>query len=521
MSITDITNQFRTCPTTGLKVHMPAQRLIWINAVSAVVFLLVGGILALLIALTRWPAVHLLPQDLFYRFVTAHGINMLVFWIVFFEMAGVIFAAQTILGSRYPGIKFGWFNYILMITGAIMVEVMVFSGKADVMFTAYPPLKAHPLFYLGIILFAVGALLNCFQFIYALIIAKREGWHKGSLPLFTFGILVAVVIAIFTLVSGAAAFIPTFLWSIGIIDRVDPEYFRISFWGFGHSAQQLNLAAMVSIWYLLANLTTGAKPVNQKMCRWAFVLYLLGINLGSIHHNLVDPGLSATYRIFNTSYLFYAATIGSMIHAFSIPAAVETAQRAKGFTRGLFQWLTNAPWGQPGFSGMALSMVIFGFFGGVTGIILSVEQLNMLSHNNLRVPGHFHMTVVGGTTLAFMALTYYVIPLVLQRKLIGEKLAKYQPYVFGFGVMLFATGMHFAGVMGAPRRHWDVTFQNAVIQVPFDPAMYTMLALVGIGAIMAFTGLLMFIYVAVLSVFFGEKIPSKIEPYSPQHAGTN
>ena len=38
-------------------------------------------------------------------------------------------------------------------------------------------------------------------------------------------------------------------------------------------------------------------------------------------------------------------------------------------------------------------MVIFGFFGGVTGIILSVEQLNMLSHNNLRVPGHFHMTV--------------------------------------------------------------------------------------------------------------------------------
>jgi len=168
----------------------------------------------------------------------------------------------------------------------------------------------------------------------------------------------------------------------------------------------------------------------------------------------------------------------------------------------------------------AQTQAFFGFFGGVTAIILSVEQLNMLSHNNLRVPGHFHMTVVGGTTLAFMALTYYVIPLVLQRKLIGEKIAKYQPYVFAFGLMMFATGMHFAGVMGAPRRHWDVTFQNAVIQVPFDPAMYTMLALVGIGAILAFTGLLMFIYVAVLSVFFGEKIPSKIEPYSPQHANS-
>lgn len=307
-------------------------------------------------------------------------------------MAGIIFAAQTILGSRYPGIKFGWFNYILMISGAIMVEVVGLHGQGGCHVYRIPTA--------GIILFAVGALFNCFQFIYALIIAKREGWHKGSLPLFTYGILTAVIIAIFTLVSGAAAFIPAFLWSIGVIPHIDPEYYRIAFWGFGHSAQQINLAAMVAIWYMLANLTTGAQPVNQRMwmCRWAFVLYLLGINLGSIHHNLVDPGLSATYRIFNTSYLFYAATIGSMIHAFSIPAAVETAQRA-GFTRGLFQWLTNAPWGQPGFSGLVLSMVIFGFFGGVTGIILSVEQLNMLSHNNLRVPGHFHMTVVGGTSL--------------------------------------------------------------------------------------------------------------------------
>ena len=50
---------------------------------------LIGGVMALLIALTRWPAVHLLPQDLFYRFITAHGLNMLVFWIVFLRTIGV------------------------------------------------------------------------------------------------------------------------------------------------------------------------------------------------------------------------------------------------------------------------------------------------------------------------------------------------------------------------------------------------------------------------------------------------
>ncbi len=72
-------NTFRTCTVTGFKVHLPAQRLIIANAVAAVVFLLIGGVLALLIALTRWPAVHLLPADIFYTFLTAHGLTMLVF----------------------------------------------------------------------------------------------------------------------------------------------------------------------------------------------------------------------------------------------------------------------------------------------------------------------------------------------------------------------------------------------------------------------------------------------------------
>ncbi len=513
-------NKFRTCQTTGLKVYLPAQRLMWAHAVSAVVFLLIGGIMALLIVLTRWPAVHLLPQDLFYRFVTAHGTDMLVMWIVFFEIAGLIFSSTAVLNNRYPAIKFGWFNYFLMLIGAVMVNVMIFAGKADVMFTAYPPLKAHPLFYLGIILFAVGALLSIFQFFYALVVAKKEGYHKGSLPLFTYGLVAAAVIGVWTLLSGAITFVPTLFWSMGWIDTIDPAFYRIAFWGFGHSAQQINLCATVAIWYLLANLSTGATPVNQKLCRAAFIMYVLGINLGSIHHLLVDPGLSSTYRIFNTSYLFYIAVLASLIHAYSIPSAIEVAQRKKGLSRGLFEWLTKAPWGNPTWSGLVISMLIFGFFGGVTGVLLSVEQLNMVSHNTMRVPGHFHAIVVGGTTLAFMVLTYILIPLAFQRKLIGEKLTKYQPYVFGLGITLLGTGMHFAGVMGAPRRHWDVTMQNAIFQVPFDSSMYTMLGLMGIGGIIAFIGLLMYIYVAVMSVFFGEKIPPKMEEHNPAHAVT-
>ena len=54
-------------------------------------------------------------------------------------------------------------------------------------------------------------------------------------------------------------------------------------------------------------------------------------------------------------------------------------------------------------------------------------------HNTLYVPGHFHATVVAGTTLAFMAITYLLVPLIFQREIIWPTLAKWQPYLFGIG----------------------------------------------------------------------------------------
>ena len=89
---------FRTCRFTGLKVDIAAQRLIKANAVAAVVFLAVGGLMGLLVALTRWPAIQLLPSEWFYLVLTGHGATVLLFWIIFFEIA-LLYFAQPILGA--------------------------------------------------------------------------------------------------------------------------------------------------------------------------------------------------------------------------------------------------------------------------------------------------------------------------------------------------------------------------------------------------------------------------------------
>jgi len=150
---------FRTCPSTGLLFHEPAEKLIKAHAVAAVVSLLVGGILALGVTLTRWQAVHLLPPDWFYLFLTAHGLNMLVFWIIFFEIAILYFASSTLLRCRLATPGLAWTGFALMIVGALVNNYAVFSGTSSVMFTSYAPMGAHPTFYLGLILFSVGALI--------------------------------------------------------------------------------------------------------------------------------------------------------------------------------------------------------------------------------------------------------------------------------------------------------------------------------------------------------------------------
>ncbi len=501
-----INREFRTCQATGLKVHLPAEALIKANAVVAIVFLAIGGTFGLLVALTRWPAVHLLPADWFYLILTAHGLDVLIVWIIFFEMAVLYFASAILLGSRLATPWLGWVAFWMMLIGAVMINVAVLQGGSSVMFTSYVPLQAAPHFYLGFIIFAVGALIGCFIFFGTLVIAKDEKTYDGSVPLVTFGAITAAIIAVFTIVSGAIILIPTFLWSIGLISNIDPLMYKVVWWGMGHSSQQINVSAHVAIWYAIAALVLGAKPLSEKVSRTAFLLYILFLQLASAHHLLVEPGISSEWKIFNTSYAMYLAVLGSMIHGMTVPGSIEAAQRRRGFTKGLFEWLRKAPWGNPAFAGMFMSLVLFGFLGGISGVILGTEQLNIIMHNTLYVPGHFHGTVVAGTTLAFMAVTYLLIPLIFRRQVIWQGLAKWQPYLFGLGVAGISLFMMGAGTLGVPRRHWDITFSDALIGADFPGTAFMMMGLNGLSAILAAIGGLAFVLIVVGSVLFGKPV---------------
>ena len=512
MNSQSATVDHRICNTTGLTVFFRSEFFIKINAVMGVVFLLVGAIAAILLALTRWSAVMFLDEVWFYRILTLHGVNMLVFWIIFIEMAILYFASSTLLNTRIFSKTLAHISFVMMVVGALITNYIILDGRADVLLTSYVPLQAHPLFYVGILLFAVGALLVCFNYFATLYIAKKNKTYTGSVPLVTFAATTAAIIAVIAILHGAMALIPSFLWSVGLMAEPDAGVYRLLWWGLGHQTQQVNVAAMVGVWYFMATMTTGAKPLNETVCRGAFVLYILFINIASAHHLLVDPGVSTEWKIWNTSYAMYLAVLASMIHGYTVPASMEVAQRRKGFTKGLFGWFAKLPWKDPGFSSVALSAIIFGFIGGITGVTLGTEQINIMAHNTMRIPGHFHATVVGGTTLAFMGLCYYLVPLIFQRDFYLRSWARVQPYIFAIGITMMSLGMSLAGTYGVPRRTYDSDFTGAAIETGFDPVAHILLGVLGIGGVIAFLGMMLFIGLVVAAAFFGPPIKDRKMP---------
>jgi len=371
--------------------------------------------------------------------------------------------------------------------------------------TAYAPLQSPPAFYAGVILFIVGAVVAALPFFLTLWQERRE-FPNRSLPLVAFGAFVTSIIAVEALVGGLITFVVTFLWRVDLIQWMDAAWYRQMYWTIGHGTQQINLAAMVTVWYFLTHVVGGAEVVSEKVSRSAFILYLFFINLGAAHHLLSDPAVSSGWRIWNASYAFYGAAFASMIHAFAIPAGLEAGRRKLGRGGGTFGWLTNAPWSNPVFSATIFSIILFGFLGGVTGVIMGQLQVNMTWHNTFATVGHFHGTVAVGTTLAFMGLVFFVVRTMFQRRLSFPRLASFQPYFYAGSMGIVVLMMMYLGILyGLPRRTAEV-----VRNIPGTDfslvAASPLFMILGPFAILAILAGTVFLVVAVASLLVGDRV---------------
>src|SRR5215471_3753101 len=131
-------------------------------------------------------------EELYYIAVTAHGVLMALVFTTFFIMGlGYVFAQESLGTIRGRGVA--WAAYWIAVAGSATTAVTILGGKATVLYTFYPPLQAHPLFYIGATLLVVGSWIWG-----GVIIASYRSWrreHRGvPAPLSIHGMLATIIL---------------------------------------------------------------------------------------------------------------------------------------------------------------------------------------------------------------------------------------------------------------------------------------------------------------------------------------
>jgi cytochrome c oxidase subunit 1 len=434
-----------------------AMRLVLSNFWVAVAAFTVGALMAVMQALSRAGVdLPFRSASMYYLSVTAHGVLEALVFTTFFIMAIGYFVVETTTG-RIVGRGSAWAAFWIGVIGTLITTVAILSGTSTVLYTFYPPLLAHPAFYIGATLLVVGSWIWA-----GVMIASYVAWrraHPGArVPLALHGMLATVII--WLLATAGLAFEVVILilpWSVGLVERIDPIVARTYFWWFGHPLTYFWLVPAYVLWYTLIPRVAGGKLFSDALTRVVFIQFILFSTPVGLHHQFSDPGISSGWKLVHT-FTTYAIMFPSLVTAFTVIASLEYAGRAQGGT-GRFGWIGKLPWRDPFFASVALAMITFAL-GGFGGAINAAYAMNAMIHNTAWIQGHFHLTVGTAVALSFMGFSYWLLPRITGRAIVFSSLATAQPYLWFVGMQAFSIPNHIAGVLGMPRRVYTGEFQG-------------------------------------------------------------
>ena len=493
------------------------ERLPLAHLVVAVAAFGLAAMMAVMQALSR--ADLQLPArtaQIYYLSVTAHGVLMALVFTTFFIMGFGLVVARTTLERPVAGEGLAWASWAVALAGTLLAVAAILSGRASVLYTFYPPLQAHPAFYIGLALLVVGSWGWC-----AVMIRTYRAWsreHPGTpAPLAMHGMMATVILWCLSTVGVAIEVVGLLIpWSLGWIKTVDPVLARSLFWYFGHPLVYFWLLPAYVAWYTVLPREAGGKLFSDPLGRVVFVLFILLSTPVGFHHQFMDPGIHASWKLFHTLNT-YAILFPSFLTAFTILASLEVAGRLRGGS-GLFGWVAKLPWGEPLFTAVALSMLTF-TLGGFGGAINAAYGMNAMVHNTAWVQGHFHLTVGTAVALSFMGLTYWLLPRLTGRGLRFPAWAQVQPWLWFIGMMFFSIANHVTGILGMPRRVYEAGYQGAEAAARWAP--WT--AVSAAGGVILFVSAMSFVAVVAGTLMWGrplERTPAFAwaEPLEPLSA---
>ena len=402
---------------------------------TALFFLLLGGVLALLIRTQLWtPGPALLSAGAYNEAVTTHGLLM-VFWFLSpfaFGFANYVvplqIGAKDLAFPRLNALSY-WFY---LFSGLLIVLSFFQGGTYDAGWTMYAPLNipeyspnvGGTTAVLGLMLFVASVTMGTVNFLVTIHRGKAEGMGLWNLPLFTWSILLTVWMMLFAFAALLAA-----LLLLGSDRIIGTLYFTAEtaggsllwahlFWFFGHPEVYIVFFPALGVMFETFQTFCGRRIVGRKWVILAMILVALQSFLVWMHHMFL------TAINLETKILFMATTIG-----ISLPFDLMVFALIYTLVKGRIRFKTPFL-----FSFGALLLFIL---GGITGVFLGAVVLDYEFRGTYWVVAHFHYVMFGGATALFGAL-YYWYPKMTGR-MYNELLGKlhFATFFIGFNLLYF------------------------------------------------------------------------------------
>lgn len=443
----------------------------------------VGGALAMLVRLQLgYPGQHAQFWETLFPAGMASGVMTPEFYVMLFTMHGTIMVFFVLsigpvsgfgnyliplqIGARdmaFPFLNMLSFWTVLPGAAIIILSFFVEGGAAASGWTAYPPLSAirsaipgsalgQTLWIVGMMFFVASFTMGGLNFVVTILNMRTKGLNMMKLPLttwaqFVVGILgllsfpalaAGAILLLFDRSLGTSFFLPA---GIFIGDELFPHsggsplLWQHLFWFLGHPEVYIIMLPALGFTSDIISTFTRRPIFGYRSMVYAIVAigFLSFIVWG--HHMFVSGMSPFLGTVFTMTTLCIA-----------VPSAVKTFNWLATLWRAKIRFTTPMLF--------ALAIVSLFVTGGLTGIFLGTNAVDIQLHDTYFVVAHFHFIMAGAGLFGLLAAVYYWYPKMFGRHM-NEAMSKIHfwfTFLAYYGVFF---PMHYLGIAGMMRRIYD------------------------------------------------------------------
>jgi cytochrome c oxidase subunit 1 len=417
--------------------------------VTAFIFLLVGGVEALLIRLQlAGPNLNVVGAETYNQLFTMHATTMIFLAVMPMSVAFFNYMLPLMIGARdvaFPRLNaFGYFTFLA--GGIILNSSWLLGGAPNAGWFGYANLTSRQFnpgmgidfWILGLQVLGISSTTGALNFLVTIINMRAPGMSMMRLPVFVWMTLITSVLMLL------AFPVITIALLLLLLDRLaGTTFFEVAsggmpilwqhlFWVFGHPEVYIIILPAMGI-------VSEILPAFARKPLFGYPLVVLsGAAIGFMgftvwSHHMFTTGLGA---IANAAFALTTMAI-------AVPTGVK-----------IFNWIGTLWGGRIRLQTpmlYALGFVAMFMIGGFSGIMHSAAAADTQQHDSYFVVAHLHYVLIGGALYGLLAGITYWFPKMTGRML-SERWGKYIFWLFfiGFNVTFFP--MHFLGLNGMPRR---------------------------------------------------------------------